>query len=256
MADSCEKGPLPLLRQEKAALPSRGRKKSSPRHSGSVRKGSQMAVLPAAEQGPHSQVAEEVPSLPQADKDASYWPVSDKQLPSLPAGSATPPALPGLEERPALMSSQTEPAVLPGIEKEALASGSGKGTPRSSRSGKGSVRSTKTEKDPFPLSNQPSTSPPQPPRGRNSSLVKGVAVLLVLVIALLVVMVILKGAKPPPKGDVLDGNACQSDDCKRVARLLLESLQPNAPPCADFYQLVCGRWKHAVSSRGAGRLVG
>ncbi|KAK8770679.1 hypothetical protein V5799_012857 [Amblyomma americanum] len=204
-----------------------------------------MAVLPAAEQGPHSQVAEEVPSLPQADKDASYWPVSDKQLPSLPAGSATPPALPGLEERPALMSSQTEPAVLPGIEKEALASGSGKGTPRSSRSGKGSVRSTKTEKDPFPLSNQPSTSPPQPPRGRNSSLVKGVAVLLVLVIALLVVMVILKGAKPPPKGDVLDGNACQSDDCKRVARLLLESLQPNAPPCADFYQLVCGRWKHA-----------
>ncbi|XP_037561551.1 uncharacterized protein LOC119440741 [Dermacentor silvarum] len=87
------------------------------------------------------------------------------------------------------------------------------------------------------------SSPPSKPNQRKL-LVIGVAV-LVGIVGLLVIMMLLGGSKTQTGG--VTTVSCESEHCKHVAKLLLDSVSPDVDPCDNFYQRVCGGWKYGGS---------
>ncbi|XP_075535256.1 uncharacterized protein LOC142570824 [Dermacentor variabilis] len=92
--------------------------------------------------------------------------------------------------------------------------------------------------DPEP---EPQAAPPPSCTHNQRNLLAIVVAVTVGIIVLLVIVLLLGSSWTQT------GGACQSEHCKHVAKLLLDSVSPDVDPCDNFYQRVCGRWKYAGS---------
>ncbi|KAL1426677.1 hypothetical protein MTO96_018146 [Rhipicephalus appendiculatus] len=243
-----------------------GSKKSSLRSSGS---GKEVAPAPDKKVSDLPQVVEETPEQMALVELAVSSPAeSDQGPPSLPESERI-PALPGIEERSALTApllmldygGQSEHALEPAQAPSSTSSR--KGTPRSSNSepvtgteeplvGVDKAALQEGEKVSSSSSAISPGPPPSPSKGGGSHVpVIALVVFVVVIVVILILIVLMRISTSPAPGDNGAGSdsfaTCESEQCAHLASLLLESVKADSDPCKDFYEYVCGNWKHAGS---------
>ncbi|KAH6948497.1 hypothetical protein HPB50_024898 [Hyalomma asiaticum] len=237
-----------------------GSKKSSLRSSGSGK------VAPAPEQ---MAIVKETADLPQVvEESAEQMAIVELQVCSAPEKEQAPPslegseimlALPAIEERSALTAPLLMLGYYPGTEVDP-----GQQKASSLRSSKDHVTGAEEpppladkvtwqdgEKISSPLGATSPGAPPPPAKvGRPPLPVIALAAFVVVIVGILILMVLTRSQKSPVQGGDGAGSdglgMCQSKQCAYVASLLLESVSEDSKPCEDFYQYVCGNWKHKL----------